>query len=396
MHWPRSCIQSRGSDKDRCRFRHTPYHPRPSCRRESSHPNATVLYSMTSDLADQERDDTVRALRWSDEGLLVLDQRGLPDRSEYRCCARAIEVVEAISSMQVRGAPAIGIAAAYGVVLAAREAYAADPRVWKVSIEGDLQALAKSRPTAVNLFWALDRMRGAINAVPTGYSPIVSLLEQALAIHASDVEANRTMGELGADVLGDVEGVLTHCNTGSLATGGYGTALGVIRSAYRRGLAHIYATETRPWLQGARLTAWELSQDRIPATLIADSAAGLLMRRQRVQWVIVGADRIAANGDTANKIGTYSLAVLARQHGVRVMVVAPTSTIDWRCRSGDEIVIEERDAREFLPRCFTAPDSTVGAWNPVFDVTPADLIDVIVTEKGVVRQPAANGLTTLA
>jgi methylthioribose-1-phosphate isomerase len=351
---------------------------------------------MTSYPSDSGADDTVRALRWVDGQLLILDQRGLPVVSEYQGCSTAAGVAEAIATMQVRGAPAIGIAAAYGVVLAARQRYESDPSAWKQSINADLECLAQSRPTAVNLFWALDRMRQGIEEAPPGFSPVAALLDRALAIHAADVEANRTMGSLGAEVLGEARGVLTHCNTGSLATGGYGTALGVIRSAYRRGLEHIFATETRPWSQGARLTAWELSQDRIPATLIADSAAGLLMRRQRVQWVIVGADRIAANGDTANKIGTYSLAVLARQHGLQFMVVAPTSTIDWRCRSGEDIVIEERDPGEFLPQCFMAPDSTITAWNPVFDVTPADLIDVIVTEKGVVRCPAAGGLTPLS
>ena len=350
---------------------------------------------MNADLTDQLAKDTVRALRWSTEGLLVLDQRELPETCNYRCCTSARDVAGAIASMQVRGAPAIGIAAAYGVVLAARERYATDPTEWKDSIEADLECLAQSRPTAVNLFWALDRMREGIAAVAADGSPVPELLEQALAIHAADIRANRMMGELGADLIGAAAGVLTHCNTGSLATGGYGTALGVIRSACRRGLRQIYATETRPWSQGARLTAWELFRDRIPATLIADSAAGFLMRRQKVQWVVVGADRIAANGDTANKIGTYSLAVLARHHGVRFMVVAPTSTIDWSCASGEDIRIEERSAGEFLPRAFAEPDSTVTAWNPVFDVTPAALIDAIVTEKGTVLDPAAGGLAAV-
>jgi methylthioribose-1-phosphate isomerase len=247
----------------------------------------------------------------------------------------------------------------------------------------------------VNLFWALDQMRAAIEAAPSEGTPVPKLLDRAQAIHAADIEANRMMGDLGARELGDASGVLTHCNTGSLATGGYGTALGVIRSAVRCGLKQVFATETRPWSQGARLTAWELCEDRIPATLIADSAAGLLMRRGLVQWVVVGADRIAANGDTANKIGTYSLAVLARRHGVKFRVVAPTSTIDWPCSSGDAIVIEERTPGEFLPPRFLEADSTIGAWNPVFDVTPAELIDVIVTDRGVVRRPAEEGLEFL-
>ena len=337
--------------------------------------------------------DSVRALRWIEEGLLVLDQRALPDRVDYQLCTTVSAVAEAIASMRVRGAPAIGIAAAYGVALAARERCAINPVAWKAAIEGDLVTLARSRPTAVNLFWALDRMRGVI--VETDIDPFPELLAAAGRIHAEDIEANRTMGELGADLLSDATGVLTHCNTGSLATGGYGTALGVIRSAFRRGGKSIFATETRPWLQGARLTVWELLQDGIPATLLADSAAGLLMRRGGVQWVVVGADRIAANGDTANKIGTYSLAVLARYHGLKFMVVAPTSTIDWLSPSGDEIVIEERDPRELLPDYYLRQPNIIDAWNPVFDITPADLIDAIVTEKGVARNVSETGLSAL-
>jgi methylthioribose-1-phosphate isomerase len=337
--------------------------------------------------------DTVRALQWRENGLNVLDQRKLPGIIEYKTCDSAATVATAIASMQVRGAPAIGIAAAYGVVLAARGRYRENPDGWKSAIEADLTRLAESRPTAVNLFWALERMRGEI-AKAEG-DPSTVLLEAALAIHEQDVAANRCMGELGADLLEGAAGVLTHCNTGSLATGGYGTALGVIRSAYRRGVKTIFATETRPWLQGARLTVWELSQDGIPATLIADSAAAYLMRTGQVQWVLVGADRIAANGDTANKIGTYALAVAAKHHGIKFMVVAPTSTIDWRTESGDGINIEERDQRELLNEHFIHADSIIEAWNPVFDVTPASLIDAIVTEKGVVQNPSYEAMRTL-
>ena len=330
--------------------------------------------------------DSVRALRWSDQGLHVLDQRRLPVTLDYEICRTAGDVATAISAMKVRGAPAIGIAAAYGVVLAAREHYARQPGSWRDAIEIDLDFLARSRPTAVNLFWALDRMRGAMDRA--GSAPVDDLLAEAIAIHEEDVAANRRMGDLGARYLASASGVLTHCNTGSLATGGYGTALGVIRSAWRATGLEIHATETRPWNQGARLTVWELNQDRIPATLIADSAAALLMRSGKVQWVIVGADRIAANGDTANKIGTYALAVAARYHGVRFMVVAPMSTVDWKTGHGEAIDIEERNGSEFLPDAFAGPDSVIGAWNPVFDVTPAELIDVIVTERGVVEKPA--------
>ncbi len=329
--------------------------------------------------------DTVRPLQWGDDGLRVLDQRKLPASLVYENCQTAGEVAEAIRSMRVRGAPAIGIAAAYGVVLAARERHAQDPASWRELIEGDLECLAGSRPTAVNLFWALERMRKVI--LTATEEPVGQLLAEAIAIHEADISSNRHMGGLGAAYLEGAQGILTHCNTGSLATGGYGTALGVIRTAYRQAAKSIYATETRPWAQGARLTVWELNQDRIPATLIADSAATLLMKAGRVQWVIVGADRIAANGDTANKIGTYALAVAARHHGVRFMVVAPMSTIDWNTAHGDDIEIEERDSKELLADSFLTQSSVITAWNPVFDVTPAELIDVIVTEKGTVEKP---------
>jgi methylthioribose-1-phosphate isomerase len=296
--------------------------------------------------------------------------------------------------MRVRGAPAIGIAAAYGAVLAARDRYAQEPSRWKALVDGDLAQLVAARPTAVNLFWALERMREVMFGVIG--DPVGPLLAEAIAIHESDIAANRRMGELGATYLEGAQGILTHCNTGSLATGGYGTALGVIRCAYCQTAKSIYATETRPWAQGARLTVWELNQDRIPATLIADSAAALLMKAGRVQWVIVGADRIAANGDTANKVGTYALAVAARYHGLRFMVVAPMSTIDWDTMNGDDIEIEERDSRELLAENFLKPDSVINAWNPVFDVTPAELIDVIVTEKGVVENPGPASMQRLS
>jgi methylthioribose-1-phosphate isomerase len=336
--------------------------------------------------------DTVRALHWTGNALRVLDQRRLPSSIEYEDFDTAAGVALAIQTMRVRGAPAIGIAAAYGVVLAARERLAQAPNAWKDLIAQDLAVLAASRPTAVNLFWALDRMREAIAACG---NDLAVLLATAEAIHADDIAANRRMGELGAALLQGSSGVLTHCNTGSLATGGYGTALGVIRSAYKAGVKNIYACETRPWLQGARLTAWELDQDRIPATLIADSVAAWLMRSGKVQWVIVGADRIAANGDAANKIGTYSHAVNARHHGVKFMVAAPTSTIDWNTPSGEKIDIEEREAKELLTDYFRRDESVIGAWNPVFDVTPARLIDAIVTEKGIVLNPTTESMRAL-
>ena len=340
-----------------------------------------------------DSNDSVRALQWQDGALRVLDQRQLPDRVVYDDFRTAHGVAEAIASMRVRGAPAIGIAAAYGVVLAARDRFRDSPASWRTDIAEDLNALAASRPTAVNLFWALDRMRAVIEQIDG--NPVETLLGAARDIHEDDIIANRRMGALGAELLKGAGGLLTHCNTGSLATGGYGTALGVIRSAWKAGRQAIYADETRPWLQGARLTVWELEQDGIPATLIADSAAAWLMKSGKVQWVLVGADRIAANGDTANKIGTYSLAVIARHHGVKFMVVAPTSTIDWKIDSGDTIQIEQRDQSELLGSYFLRGGSVIDAWNPVFDVTPASLIDAIVTEAGVVLSPSRSNMKSL-
>ncbi len=327
----------------------------------------------------------LQAVEWLDSELRVLDQRYLPDTITHNLHTTVEQVAEAIKSMQVRGAPAIGIAAAYGLVLAARQRYAQSPENWKTIINADIALLSESRPTAVNLAWALEKMTALIAGIEGDPEPC--LLDAARQIHQDDIDANLTMGEYGADLLGDVKSVLTHCNAGALATGGYGTALGVIRSAVKRGLQQVYATETRPWSQGARLTVWELQQDNISSTLIADLAAGYLMQQGKVQWIIVGADRIAANGDTANKIGTYALATLARQHGIKTMIVAPSSTIDWSMPNGNDIPIEQRDSGELLPACYQSEASLVDAWNPVFDVTPADLIDAIVTEKGVVIQP---------
>ncbi len=335
---------------------------------------------------------TVQALQWTGTALKVLDQRQLPDTCRYDEYHDAAGVAEAIATMRVRGAPAIGIAAGYGVVLSANQHYAASAEDWRQQVIADIEVLAKSRPTAVNLFTALDLMAAAL--AQTDADP-ATLLACAEKIHTDDIAANYKMGELGADVLAGAKGILTHCNTGALATGGYGTALGVIRSVYGRQPLPIYADETRPWLQGARLTVWELAQDGIPATLLADSAAAWLMKSGVVDWVIVGADRIAANGDTANKIGTYSLAVLAKQHGVKFMVVAPMTTIDWAIESGAQIAIEQRHQNELLPACYLTEGSLVSAWNPVFDVTPAELISAIVTERGVILNPSEQGMRSL-
>lgn len=342
-----------------------------------------------------DRYDTVRAFRWEGGALRLLDQRRLPSEEVWRTASDAPGVAAAIRDMVVRGAPAIGIAAAYGVVLAARDAWARDPGAWRAVAQEDLARLAAARPTAVNLFWALARMRLAMAGV-TG-DPVPPLLAEADAILAEDVAANHRMGGLGAALIDRVGAVLTHCNTGSLATGGYGTALGVVRSAAAAGrLTRVYADETRPWLQGARLTAWELVRDGIPVDLLVEGAAASLLRRGEVTWVLVGADRVAANGDFANKIGTYGLAILARHHGVPFMVVAPSSTVDLETPDGGAIPIEDRSPEEVLAcggRPIAAPGA--GAWNPSFDVTPAGLVDALVTERGVVLRPDREKISAL-
>jgi methylthioribose-1-phosphate isomerase len=340
--------------------------------------------------------DRIRAVEWEEGRIKLIDQHLLPARLEYLYLGTLDHCAQAIRDMAVRGAPAIGITAAYAVVLGARDCYIENPRDWTEAIEADLEHLAHARPTAVNLRWAVERMRAVIRAGIPG-NPVPRLLAEARAIHAEDIAANRRMGELGAALIAVGSGVLTHCNTGSLATGGFGTALGVVRAGYaQQRIGRVFADETRPWLQGARLTAWELVQERIPVTLIADGAAAWLMKQNQVQWVIVGADRIVANGDTANKIGTYMTALVARQHGVKFMVVAPTSTVDMATPDGDAIPIETRAEGEVFEfgGARVAPEGA-RAWNPVFDVTPAELIDAIVTEKGVVEQPTRAKMTAL-
>ncbi|MCE7951084.1 MAG: S-methyl-5-thioribose-1-phosphate isomerase [Xanthomonadales bacterium PRO7] len=325
--------------------------------------------------------DTIRAVTWTDGVLRLLDQRRLPFVETWLDCRNADEVAAAIRDLVVRGAPAIGIAAAWGVVLAARQG---------ADLDAAIARLRAARPTAVNLMWALDRMR----ARSAAGADAAALEREAQSIQDEDLAANRRMGELGAALIAPGSSVLTHCNTGSLATAGFGTALGVIRAGYANGkIAQVYAGETRPWLQGARLTMWELLRDGIPAKLIADSAASHLMKSGAVQWVIVGADRIAANGDTANKIGTYQLAIAARHHGVKFMVVAPSSTVDMHTATGADIDIELRDPAELFA---VGGQRTVvagaQAWNPVFDMTPHELIDAIVSERGVIERPHAERL----
>ena len=331
--------------------------------------------------------ETIEPVAWRDDALELLDQRLLPGEETWLRLESAADTAQAITNMVVRGAPAIGVTAAYGVVLAARARYRQAPDKWKTAIEADMKVLNQSRPTAVNLRWALERMGGLIQTIDG--DPVEPLLAAARAIHREDIEANRRMGELGAAYIDGQAGVLTHCNAGALATAGYGTALGVIRSAWRHsGGLTVYADETRPWLQGARLTAWELLHDGIPLQLLADGAAAYLMQQGKVQWVVVGADRVASNGDVANKIGTYGLAVAARYHGVRFMVVAPTATIDMQAVSGADIPIERRDPDElFMAGGRRVAADGADAWNPVFDVTPAALVDVLVTERGALEAP---------
>ncbi|MGE0383854.1 MAG: S-methyl-5-thioribose-1-phosphate isomerase [Gammaproteobacteria bacterium] len=343
----------------------------------------------------QAADEGFEAVAWRDDAAYLLDQRLLPQREEYLRIETAAAMAEAIGAMVVRGAPAIGIAAGYGVALAARAAHAGGDPGWRVSFAAECARLRAARPTAVNLGWAVDRLVSL--AAGLQGDPFPALLDAARTIHAEDIAANRRMGDLGAALIGPDAAVITHCNAGALATGGYGTALGVIRSAWRDGrIARIYAGETRPWLQGARLTAWELQRSGLPVTLVADGAMAHLMRTRRIDWVVVGADRIAANGDVANKIGTYSLAVHARAHGARFMVAAPLSTFDPAIADGAAIEIEERDPGELLQlggRRIAAAGA--GAWNPVFDLTPAALIDAIVTERGVVERPDAGRIARL-
>lgn len=341
--------------------------------------------------------EQVKAIDWREGALYLLDQRALPFEQTWLRFDDAAAVAGAIAAMVVRGAAAIGISAAYGIVLGARQRLAAGGD-WQAALELDFTTLSRTRPTAAHLAWALGRMRERLQRLRSQQDPVGALEAEAINIHASDREANLTMAQLGVDLIrrhqGNVQALLTHSNTGALATGGFGTALGVIRGAWLEGMVErVYVDETRPSLQGSRLTAWELAQDGIPATVNADSAAAHLMKTKGITWVIVGADRITANGDVASKIGTYQLAVTAMHHGVRFMVVAPSSTIDMSLASGDDIVLEERDSAELL-----TVDGRVmqaDAFNAVFDVTPADLIDAIVTEKGIVERPDTAKLTQL-
>jgi len=333
----------------------------------------------------------ITPVRWEDGRLVLIDQTRLPVEEVWRACESWPEVAEAIHSLVVRGAPAIGVAAAFGVVLAARASRASDRSGLLADLEEAIKGLAATRPTAVNLFWALDRMRRTAEAGPELSAAALRdrLLVEAQAILAEDLAANRAMGAHGAALVPEGARLLTHCNAGALATAGYGTAVGVIRAAHEQGrLALVWVDETRPVMQGSRLTAWELAKEGIPHRLISDVAAGFVMKRGEVDLVVTGADRIAANGDTANKIGTYSVAVLARYHRIPFYVAAPSSTIDPSIATGASIVIEERDAAEVrgVAGRQTAPSASP-VFNPAFDVTPAELITAIITERGVTRPP---------
>ncbi len=339
--------------------------------------------------------ESFAAVKWESGKLVLLDQRLLPREIIYLDFDSATVVADAIKDMIVRGAPAIGIAAAYAVVLAARSAYRFSPDNWRETINAELELLSASRPTAVNLNWAISEMRQVFDSIEGDPEP--ALLELAIRIHDEDIAANHEMGRLGAELIKPDCQIVTHCNAGALATGGYGTALGVIRTAHKNGLiSKVYSSETRPWMQGARLTSWELQQDNIPVNLVIDSAVSSLMQTGDIDWLIVGSDRIAANGDVANKIGTYSHAVSAKYHGVKVMVVAPFSTVDMQIQSGKDIPIEYRKMEEITDfNGIRVAPNDMEAINPAFDVTPAKLVDVIVTEKGIVQDPDAEKMLAI-
>ncbi len=337
-----------------------------------------------------------KTIEWTDAGVVMIDQRRLPREERYVTCRSYTEVAQAIRDMVIRGAPAIGVAAAMGMALAALESKAGDAEALKRDLDEAARALVATRPTAVNLAWAVRRMEGRFAELlsrPVG-DIRAGLAREAQQILLEDIAVNQAIGRHGADLLPEGRSVMTHCNTGSLATGGYGTALGIIRAAADAGrVGHVYSCETRPFLQGARLTVWELQKDGIPTTLITDNMAGHMMKSGKVGAVVVGADRIAANGDVANKIGTYTLAVLARENNIPFYVAAPTSTLDLSIPTGDQIPIEQR-APDEVTHVFGVPIAPEGTpvENPAFDVTPHRYITAIVTERGVARAPYTESL----
>ncbi|HEX8651824.1 MAG TPA: S-methyl-5-thioribose-1-phosphate isomerase [Pyrinomonadaceae bacterium] len=341
----------------------------------------------------------IKTVEWTDEGVRMLDQRLLPTEEKYLMLRSYEEVAEAIKKMVVRGAPAIGVSAAMGLALGAKQSVGTSVADLEFDFDYMCEVMAGTRPTAVNLFWAIERMREALRRGKAETDDVEEvkrrLVHEAQMIFDDDIEANRALGRFGGELISDGATVLTHCNAGALATAGdYGTALGVIRGARDAGKRiAVIADETRPFLQGSRLTAWELTRDEIPVTLITDNMAGHVMKQGKVDAVVVGADRIASNGDTANKIGTYMVAVLAREHDIPFYVAAPISTIDLTLKTGEEIPIEERDTREVthMRDQQLAPEG-VEVQNPAFDVTPNKLIAAIITDKGVARQPFTESL----
>jgi len=345
---------------------------------------------------------TFKTIEWTDDGVRMIDQTRLPGQEVYRNYTDYLGVAEAIRSMVIRGAPAIGVAAAMGIALGMRNSAASTETEFRAEFETIAETISRTRPTAVNLFWAVKRMRAVFEesiscsgSVHEKISTIKTrLVDEAQRILAEDIAVNEAMGRHGAALLNDSSTVLTHCNAGALATGGYGTALGVIRAAVAQGKRiRVFADETRPFLHGSRLTAWELAKDGIPVTLITDNMAGHFMRQQQIQAAIVGADRIAANGDVANKIGTYTVAVLARENKIPFYVAAPLSTIDMNIVSGEEIPIEERSATEVkhLAGVSIAPQE-VAARHPAFDITPHQYVTAIITERGIAREPYTESL----
>ncbi len=342
----------------------------------------------------------IKTLEWTNDGVVFIDQTKLPTEEIYVTCRTYQEVADAIVTMIVRGAPAIGVAAAMGVALGVKQSTAVDHAGLKREFEKICSDLAATRPTAVNLFWAIRRMQRRFEEVASLPVPQIkdALVREARQMHVEDIAINETMGRNGAALMPSSGGVLTHCNAGALATAGYGTALGVIRAAVESGKQiHVFADETRPFLQGSRLTAWELMKDGIATTLISDNMAGAMMRLGKISAVIVGADRIAANGDVANKIGTYTVAVLAKEHGIPFYVAAPWSSVDLETPDGNAIPIEQRSAKEVthLAGKQIAPDG-VKVENPAFDVTPAKYVTAIITERGVARAPYNQALAALA
>ncbi len=333
----------------------------------------------------------IKTIRWKNNSVVLIDQNALPLAERYITCKSYKEVISAIKDLTVRGAPAIGVAAAMGAALGALHLPSLPPEKFRRKFITICDEIARARPTARNLFWALERVKKCLNeAIRSGKRDLVKeLVNEAKRICLEDIEINRQMGKHGSPLLADGDNILTHCNAGALATAGYGTALGVIRTAHEQGKTlHVYVDETRPVLQGARLTAWELKKEKIPFTLITDNMAGFLMRQGKIDKIIVGADRIAANGDTANKIGTYSLAVLAAVHRIPFYVAAPLSTIDVSLKTGAAIPVEERKNEEVthFRGVRSAPEGTK-VYNPAFDVTPAQFITAIITEKGILRKP---------